>query len=229
MYQSSKLQRGPLPVASRGDSPVSIIGAGIAGAWQALLFAQAGHDVTLHERSDAAMTLSTSHWAGGMLAPWCESRGRRTRHQPARPALARSVARAIAGYPVQRLAGGGASARPQRFRTLCAADDRPPAARCAGAGRTRTLAGGPFPRRAVLRRRRPCRAAPRAAETARTHHRRRRHHPVQQRARGRRSRRHRDRLPRPRRARHAAGAARRQGRDDPRRDRRGRNCRARCG
>jgi glycine oxidase len=65
MYQSSK--------KPRGDSPVSIIGAGIAGAWQALLFAQAGHDVTLHERSDQAMTLSTSHFAGGMLAPWCES------------------------------------------------------------------------------------------------------------------------------------------------------------
>jgi glycine oxidase len=57
----------------RGDSPVTIIGAGVAGAWQALLFAQAGHDVTLHERSDADMTLSTSHWAGGMLAPYCES------------------------------------------------------------------------------------------------------------------------------------------------------------
>ncbi len=57
----------------RGDSPVTIIGAGVAGAWQALLFAQAGHDVTLHEKSDAAMMLSTSHWAGGMLAPWCES------------------------------------------------------------------------------------------------------------------------------------------------------------
>ena len=57
----------------RGDSPVSIIGAGIAGAWQALLFAQAGHAVTLYERSDAEMTLSTSHWAGGMLAPWCEA------------------------------------------------------------------------------------------------------------------------------------------------------------
>src|SRR5882672_720339 len=57
----------------RGESPVSIIGAGIAGAWQALLFAQAGHDVTLHEKSDAAMMLATSHWAGGMLAPWCES------------------------------------------------------------------------------------------------------------------------------------------------------------
>jgi glycine oxidase len=73
MFQSLKPQRGPLPVAPRGDSSVSVIGAGIAGAWQALLFAQAGHAVTLHERSDAAMMLSTSHWAGGMLAPWCES------------------------------------------------------------------------------------------------------------------------------------------------------------
>jgi glycine oxidase len=65
MYQNTK--------RSRGDSPVNIIGAGIAGAWQALLFAQAGHAVTLHERSDAAMMLSTSHWAGGMLAPYCEA------------------------------------------------------------------------------------------------------------------------------------------------------------
>ena len=64
MYQNTR---------PRGDSPVTIIGAGIAGAWQALLFAQAGHAVTLHERSDAAMTESTSHWAGGMLAPWCEA------------------------------------------------------------------------------------------------------------------------------------------------------------
>jgi len=64
MYQSK---------TSRGDSPVSIIGAGIAGAWQALVFAQAGHPVTLHERSDATMNLATSHWAGGMLAPYCES------------------------------------------------------------------------------------------------------------------------------------------------------------
>jgi glycine oxidase len=64
MYQTRK---------PRGDSSVTIIGAGIAGAWQALLFAQAGHDVTLHERGDADLTLSTSHWAGGMLAPWCEA------------------------------------------------------------------------------------------------------------------------------------------------------------
>src|SRR5689334_15410030 len=57
----------------RPDLPVSIIGAGIAGAWQALLFARAGHSVTLHERGDEAMTDATSHWAGGMLAPFCEA------------------------------------------------------------------------------------------------------------------------------------------------------------
>jgi glycine oxidase len=57
----------------RAEASVSIIGAGVAGAWHALLFAQAGHDVTLHERSDASLMLSTSHWAGGMLAPYCES------------------------------------------------------------------------------------------------------------------------------------------------------------
>src|SRR6202163_1871398 len=73
MYQGSKSQRGQSPVAPGVESPVSVIGAGIAGAWQALLFAQAGHDVTLHERSSNAMMLSTSHWAGGMLAPYCES------------------------------------------------------------------------------------------------------------------------------------------------------------
>ena len=56
-----------------GDSPVSIIGAGIAGAWHALLLAQAGRKVTVHERSDASMTASTSHWAGGMLSRWCEA------------------------------------------------------------------------------------------------------------------------------------------------------------
>ena len=66
MFQSSNAQRGPLPVATRGDSPVSVIGAGIAGAWQALLFAQAGHPVTLHERSDEAMMLSTSHFASSL-------------------------------------------------------------------------------------------------------------------------------------------------------------------
>jgi len=73
MYQSSVTQRGHLPAAPRGESPISVIGAGIAGAWQALLFAQAGRAVTLHERSDATMTQATSYWAGGMLAPYCEA------------------------------------------------------------------------------------------------------------------------------------------------------------
>lgn len=57
----------------RGAPPIAVRGAGIAGAWQALLFAKAGHAVTLHERGDNAMAHATSHWAGGMLAPWCES------------------------------------------------------------------------------------------------------------------------------------------------------------
>jgi glycine oxidase len=65
MYQSS--------TSPREQSPISVIGAGIAGAWQALLLANSGRSVTLHERSDAAMTQSTSHWAGGMLAPYCEA------------------------------------------------------------------------------------------------------------------------------------------------------------
>jgi len=60
------------PPSPRGETPINIIGAGIAGTWQALLFARAGYDVTLHERGDAAMMQATSHWAGGMLAPWCE-------------------------------------------------------------------------------------------------------------------------------------------------------------
>jgi glycine oxidase len=56
----------------RQRSPVIVIGAGIVGSWQALLFAQAGYDVTLLDRDDSALTNATSHWAGGMLAPWCE-------------------------------------------------------------------------------------------------------------------------------------------------------------
>lgn len=65
---SPSLRREP----SSFDTPVTIIGAGIAGVWHALLFAKAGRSVTLHERDDERMTQSTGHFAGGMLAPWCE-------------------------------------------------------------------------------------------------------------------------------------------------------------
>ncbi len=57
----------------QSSAPISVIGAGIAGTWQALLFAKAGCKVTLYERGDASMTQAVSHWAGGMLAPYCES------------------------------------------------------------------------------------------------------------------------------------------------------------
>src|ERR1700682_2380163 len=61
------------PESWRGNSPVSVIGAGVAGAWQALLFAQAGRAVTLHERSGATMTEPPSYWPGGMPAPCGEA------------------------------------------------------------------------------------------------------------------------------------------------------------
>jgi glycine oxidase len=65
---------GSDPAAGGAAEPVSItiIGAGVAGAWHALLLAKAGHTVTLHERGDATLSQSTGHHAGGMLAPWCE-------------------------------------------------------------------------------------------------------------------------------------------------------------
>jgi len=62
----------PPQIPAGSSPPVRVIGAGIAGTWQALLFAKAGCEVALYERSDASMTQSTGHWAGGMLAPYCE-------------------------------------------------------------------------------------------------------------------------------------------------------------
>ena len=48
---------------------VTIVGAGIAGTWQALMFAKAGLAVTVLDRGDASLAAATSYWAGGMLAP----------------------------------------------------------------------------------------------------------------------------------------------------------------
>jgi glycine oxidase len=57
----------------RQSAHISIIGAGVAGTWQALLLSRAGFDVTLLDRDDAQLKNSTGYWAGGMLAPWCEA------------------------------------------------------------------------------------------------------------------------------------------------------------
>lgn len=51
---------------------IAIRGAGVTGLWQALTLARAGHDVTVHERSDAPFTGASSRLAGAMLAPYCE-------------------------------------------------------------------------------------------------------------------------------------------------------------
>ena len=65
--------RRATPVARDARKTIAVVGAGIAGSWQALLFAKAGCAVTLFERGDATLAASTSFWAGGMLAPDCES------------------------------------------------------------------------------------------------------------------------------------------------------------
>ena len=57
----------------RDIAAADIIGAGIAGLWQALALAKAGCEVTVYERDNETMTASASHVAGGMLAPWCEA------------------------------------------------------------------------------------------------------------------------------------------------------------
>jgi glycine oxidase len=71
------------------DLAVDVVGAGIAGSWQALLLARAGAQVRLFERDDVALPRSTGHWAGGMLAPWCEM-------EAAEPVILRLGERALA-------------------------------------------------------------------------------------------------------------------------------------
>jgi glycine oxidase len=51
---------------------IAVRGAGIAGLWQALTLARAGHAATLYERSPAPFAQACSPYAGAMLAPRCE-------------------------------------------------------------------------------------------------------------------------------------------------------------
>jgi glycine oxidase len=77
------------PRARAQSEHIDIVGAGIAGTWQALTLAKAGFRVTLHERSDAAIARSASYRAGGMLAPHCE-------RDISEPAIARLGLRSLA-------------------------------------------------------------------------------------------------------------------------------------
>jgi glycine oxidase len=51
---------------------IAVRGAGVAGLWQALTLARAGHAVTLYERSSTPFAQACSPYAGAMLAPRCE-------------------------------------------------------------------------------------------------------------------------------------------------------------
>lgn len=113
---------------------VSIVGAGIAGAWQALAFARAGFSVTVIERDSAAMTQGTSHVAGGMLAPDCEA-------ESSEPAITRLGRRSLQlwrdEFPDQSFNGSLVVAHPRdradfaRFTTLTQNHERADRARIA--------------------------------------------------------------------------------------------------
>jgi glycine oxidase len=76
--------------SSAGMKPaITIIGAGIAGSWQALMLAEAGYPVRLVERSGVDLSQSATRDAGGMLAPWCEA-------ESAEPVITRLGLRSLA-------------------------------------------------------------------------------------------------------------------------------------
>ncbi len=52
---------------------IQVVGAGIAGLWQALTLARRGHAVTLVERDAGGFAHTASGMAGGMIAPFCEA------------------------------------------------------------------------------------------------------------------------------------------------------------
>lgn len=54
-------------------SDAAIIGAGVAGLTLAAELSDAGHSVTVIDRAAGLGPAQCSWWAGGMLAPWCES------------------------------------------------------------------------------------------------------------------------------------------------------------
>ncbi|MEQ1650884.1 MAG: FAD-dependent oxidoreductase [Hyphomicrobium sp.] len=55
------------------EKKITVAGAGIAGLWQALRLAEAGHTVRLMEASATPFEACSSRWAGAMIAPECEA------------------------------------------------------------------------------------------------------------------------------------------------------------
>jgi glycine oxidase len=53
--------------------PITVVGAGITGLWQALTLARRGHSVRLVEASAAPFVTAASGYAGAMLGPFCET------------------------------------------------------------------------------------------------------------------------------------------------------------
>ncbi len=55
------------------NEPITVVGAGIFGLWQALTLARGGHRVRLIEQSTEPFADAASRWAGAMIAPDCEA------------------------------------------------------------------------------------------------------------------------------------------------------------
>ena len=133
------------------------------------------------ERGDAAMTQATSHWAGGMLAPWCE-------REASEPVITRLGIRSLdlwrEQFPETPFNGSLVVAHPrdradfERFAKLTSDHDASTPTPCR---RARTLARRPISRGAVFSGRRPCRAARRAAGVACANRGGRWRHPFRQR------------------------------------------------
>jgi glycine oxidase len=87
---------------TNGNPAISIVGASIAGTWQALLFTEVGWNVTLYERDGEDLPSAAAHWAGGMLAPDCEA-------ESAEPVISRLGARSLdlwkKHYPAAEFSG----------------------------------------------------------------------------------------------------------------------------